>query len=180
MKNVFLLFLAIIIVSCKNGNVKVVFRDSLINNKDTLSEYEFGMSKPEVVSDTSKMQIISINDTLYKGDTLTIHFKVPHYKDLAITKPNGDFMFLVFSAPEQNHPSLVNWDDFENARTIKIITDKTKANPFNFNIKSNQLIFTETGLYNVKLSENLETDDGTPVEIRSVYYINKYRNKSYI
>ena len=108
---------------------------------------------------------------------LKINFKVPHFKDLAISTPKDKFYFVVYAQSEKDRPSLVDWNDFAYHKTIQIITDKTKANPWDANIKTNEIIFKETGTYQVKLSENLETDDGTPVEVRNVYYIDKPRKE---
>ena len=138
---------------------------------------EFGISEPQIITDTSIMQITSINDTLYKGDTLTINFKVPHYKDLAIRTPKDTLFFVVYSNSDNGQPSLVDWDKFANQKALQIITNKTKANAWYASIKTNQLIFKETGNYQINLSENLETDDGTPVEIKNVYYIDRPRKK---
>lgn len=121
------------------------------------------------------MQILNLADTHYKGDTLKIKFKVPHFKDLSITTPKDKFYFVVYNQSKEEQPSLVDWTGFANRKTIQIITDKTKANSWDTNIKTNQIIFNETGTYQVLLSENLEVDDGTPIEIKNVYYIHKYR-----
>jgi hypothetical protein len=67
----------------------------------------------------------------------------------------------------------VDWHAFANMDHLEIITDKTKVNPWDARIKGNQLVFTKTGTYEIRLSENLETDDGTPVEIEDVYYIDE-------
>ena len=42
-------------------------------------------------------------------------------------------------------------------------------------IRNRPLEFTQkdVGRYEIRLSENLETDDGTPVEIATVYYFDK-------
>jgi hypothetical protein len=108
--------------------------------------------------------------TLSKGDTLSLKFQRPHGGDLAIRDPDSKLFFLVYAFSNAEKPSLVDWNKFKQMTEIKIITDKTKAAPWVDSIKTNQLIFSKPGLYEVQLSENLETDDGTPVEYRSVFY----------
>lgn len=125
------------------------------------------------VTDPSEKQILSITDTLFKGDTLSIKFKTPHFKDLAIITPEDKFFFVVYALHDPAQPSLVDWNTFAHLDHLEIITDKTKANPWDARIKKNQLIFTKTGRYEIRLSENLETDDGTPVELATVYYFDK-------
>lgn len=179
----FILFLTSCSISEDNNKTKqtISTKDTVYNNllvNDTLvNNEEFGISESQIVSDTSQMQILYLTDTLYKGDTLKINFKVPHFKDLAISTPKNKFYFVVYAESENKQPSLVDWNDFAYHKTIQIITDKTKANPWEASIKTNQIIFKETGTYKVKLSENLETDDGTPIEVRNVYYIDKYRKE---
>ncbi len=139
------------------------------------------MPEPDAVQNIEKIthtakQILSHTDTLYKGDTLKIKFKIPHSKDLAITNPDNAFFFLIYANNDPKMPSLIEWNTFAATNHLEIITDQTKANPWNATYKENQLIFTTTGKYKIELSDNLETDDGTPVETDSVYYID-YKKK---
>jgi hypothetical protein len=183
-RNYQLILLSLIYFSCSTKPNKALNKETLLmndsiqkqkGNDSVVIDEETGIVKPQIVTDSNKMQIISLTDTLYKGDTLRINFKVPHYKDLGIITPSENFFFVVYAYTEKDEPSLVDWNEFENQRNIEIITDKTKANPWNAQIKENKIIFRETGVYKIQLSENLETDDGTPIEVRSVYYINRKR-----
>ena len=175
------LVLLFFLVSCStNPDKNVAKADTTKNailNPDTLADDDSGLMPMQIVTDSNEMQIISATDTLYFGDTLTINFKVPHFKDLAITTPSDKFYFLIYFHSDADQSSIVDWDEFANHKTLAIITNETKANPWDARIKSNQLIFTETGVYEIRLSENLETDDGTPVEIRKVFYFDKKRQK---
>jgi hypothetical protein len=113
-------------------------------------------------------------DALNKGDTLILSFPIPHGGDLGITDPSGTFYFLVYAASDQQSPSLIDWNQFKQTKQLKIITDETKAKPWIDSIKTNQLIFTKSGVYEIQLSENLETDDGTAIEAKNVYYKDHY------
>ena len=180
-------FFILLLTSCSTNTDKnttkqtPLINDTIVNKhltKDTVNDNdESGISEPQFVTDSSKMQILYLTDTLYKGDTLKINFKVPHFKDLAISTPKDKFYFVVYAQPEKDKPSLVDWNDFAYLKTIQIITDKTKANPWDASYNTNQIIFKETGTYQIKLSENLETDDGTPIEVKNVYYIDKPRKE---
>ena len=76
-------FFILFFTSCstnEDNNIKkqsVSINDTVINNhivKDTLIDNdEFGISEPQIVSDSSQMQILYLTDTLYKGDTLKIN-----------------------------------------------------------------------------------------------------------
>ena len=109
-------------------------------------------------------------DTLCKGDTLMLKFDRPHGGDLAVQDPDNKLFFLVYAFSDTENPSLVDWNDFRQMTELKVITDKTKAALPVDSVRTAQLVFSKSGLYEFQLSENLETDDGTPVEYRSVYY----------
>ncbi len=130
-----------------------------------------GLEDSQDVTNGNEKKILSITDTVYSGDTLKIAFKTPHPKDLAITTPSGKFFFLIYMGNDSKKRSLVDWFQFANMDYLEIITDKATANPWDANEPVNKLIFNETGIYEIQLSENLETDDGTPVETQKVYFI---------
>jgi len=138
--------------------------DSLTADDDS------GLPEPQYVTNPDEKHILSITDTLYFGDTLKIKFKTPHPKDLGIITPSGKFYFLIYMGSDPKKPSLVDSWAFEKMDYLEIVTDKTEANPWDASEQANKLIFSELGLYEVRLSENLETDDGTPVEVEQVYY----------
>src|SRR5688572_20430146 len=88
--------------------------------------FDSGLPAPQYVTDVKKMQILSITDTLYRGDTLKIKFKTPHYQDLGIRTPDDKFFFAVFSGLDSGKPSLVDYSAFAEIDQLEIITDKTK------------------------------------------------------
>jgi hypothetical protein len=115
-------------------------------------------------------------DTVWLGDTLTLKMSVPHGGDLGMTTPQKEFYFLVQRAETESPPrSILPSEQFETLRELKIITDKTKMWLYVAGSTENQIAFSRTGKYTFRLSDNLETDDGTPVFKCSVYYINRKR-----
>jgi len=165
--------LLLIIFSCsEKGTIEKVSID-----ETQIDTTETGIPEPQFITDPTEKAILSIQDTLFLGDTLKIQFKTPHTKDLAIVDPDDNFFFVVYSQNDTLMPSLADWDKFETMNEISIVTDKTKVNPWNAKFHSNQIVFTKTGKYEVLLSENLETDNGTPVEKEIVYYYHRPRTK---
>lgn len=130
-------------------------------------------NKVKNVPNPEKKSIISYADTLYLGDTLIVKFKTPHPKDFAIRTPENRFFFIVYAFSNPEKPSLYDWNEFANMNTIEIITDQTKANQWDARVSENCLIFTVTGTYEIMLSDNLETDNSTPVETVTVYFVNE-------
>lgn len=159
---IYLLFIGLF--SCISGN------NTEIENLETDT-----LPAQQLIIEKNEKKILWVSDTLYKGDILKIKFKTPHAKDLGITTPDGKFFFVIYGGEDISKPSLMDWNKFANRDYLEIITNKTRANPWDANIAGNQIIFTKTGKYKIQLSENLETDDGTPVEMETVYYIHEIR-----
>ena len=109
---------------------------------------------------------------LFRGDTLTLEMTTPHGGDLAVRAPDGTD-FLVVYWPQDKSPntrSLMDPEEFKKLGQLNLITDKTKARPWEYGRNKNELIFTKTGWYAVRLSENLLSDDGAPLYQCKVYY----------
>jgi hypothetical protein len=154
--------------SAQIENTKVAIKDS---SKEESWE-EAGLPEPEFVTDPAKKQIVFVPDTLHYGDTLVVRFKTPHFRDLAIYGPDDSFFFLVYAQyNEGGLAPIYDYHKFADMESISLPTVSAKANPWHADINEHRLIFTKTGSYSIHLSENLETDDGTPVEIEKFYYI---------
>lgn len=153
--------------------------DALTNkpNEISVDSFDSGLPEQEYVTDPDQKSILSVTDTIYKGDTLKIHFKTPHPTDFAIISPDDNFFFVINSDNDSLMPSLMNPEEFKYLDLLEIITDKTKVSPYDRRINHNTIIFTKTGKYKLSLSEVLCTDDGTPFETKSVFYIDKPRKK---
>lgn len=114
---------------------------------------------------------------LFRGDTLSLEMATPHGGDLAVRAPDGTDFFVVY-IPNDDGPGsgpLMDQKEFVKLGQLRLITDKTKARPWVYGREKNELIFTKTGWYQVRLSENLQTDDGTPVFTCRVYYQHRQR-----
>ncbi len=169
-------------LSCSSPSHDKALPDSIKSHdssrKDSLPDADYddeGVIPPEFITDPSEKSILSINDTLYLDDTLKIRFKVPHPKDLAITGPDDKFFFLVYASYGSELPPLIDYNAFATMDILYIFPEKTKANPWLADVQEYKRIFTKPGLYRIQLSENLETDDGTPVEYEEVYYTGKLK-----
>jgi hypothetical protein len=147
------------------GQQAKVMADTIVED-----ETESGLPEPQFVTDPKEKHIISITDTLYFGDTLKIRFRTPHPRDLAIYDPDENFFFLVYSQLSEGLPPLVDYAAFAHYDSLEIVAGVAKANPWTAGVTEHKLVFTKAGVYRIHLSENLETDDGTPVEIEQVYY----------
>jgi hypothetical protein len=107
---------------------------------------------------------------LWLGDTLTLSMSVPHGRDLAILSP-GDKFFWLRSWEPNDRQATAQWYAFEKVRQLKLATGKAKGSIND----GDELIFTRTGWYSIRISYNLETDDGTPVNECKVYYVHRRR-----
>lgn len=110
------------------------------------------------------------NDYLHTSDTLKLKFKTPHPKNFSITTPDNRFFYVIYNFSDPDKPSFMDWFEFENKSELEIITNITKANPWDTRINENQLIFTTKGIYKLELSGNLENDTTNYEEWCEVYY----------
>ncbi|MGZ5481458.1 MAG: hypothetical protein ACXWID_05695 [Pyrinomonadaceae bacterium] len=108
---------------------------------------------------------------LWLGDTLTLNMSVPHGRDLAILSPGNKFFWLRSWEPN-DEATTAKWYAFEKVRQLKIVTTEAKGRVST----DDELIFTKTGWYRIRVSYNLETDDGTPVNECRVYYAHRRRS----
>jgi hypothetical protein len=169
--------LVLILVACSTNSEQQKDKPADKLNEISVDSFDSGLPEQEYITEPDKKRIVSATDTLYKGDTLKIQFKTPHPRDFAIISPDDDFFFVVNSNNDTHMPSLMDPDKFENIDLLEIVTDKTKVSPYDTRINHNTIIFTKTGKYQLRLSEVLCTDDGTPLEMDSVYYIDNPRIK---
>lgn len=156
------------------------FIEGLKNNPEASTQVDASPKGIVYVTDASKKRILEITDTLYLGDTLRLKFKTPHPGDLAIIDPANRFFYLVYNGKRDTgiYP-LLRKDSFVNQSTISISTDQAKASILNEKLSHNEPIFTTSGLYEIRLGERLDTLDGNPVEVASVFYIREKRRRHY-
>src|SRR5687767_2398131 len=107
---------------------------------------------------------------LWQGDTLTLNMSVPHGRDLAILGPDNKFFWLRSWEPN-DEATTASWYAFEKMKLFKIVTTEAKGRVST----DDEPIFTKTGWYRIRISYNLETDDGTPVKECKVYYTHRRR-----
>jgi hypothetical protein len=112
---------------------------------------------------------------LSRGSRLILDMSVPHGGDLAIVGPDRTFFFVSFWQPDRTSASqsTFDWEKFKSRKRLEIITSQLKATPWAAGRDEKELVFNRTGWYRVLLSENLETDDGTPFSECRVYYVDR-------
>lgn len=139
-------------------------------------EDEFGIEAPANITDPAEKSILSVPDTLWLGDTLTIRFRVPHPTDLAIYDPENNFFFLVYDHLLNELKPLVPHGRF--ARMDRLdLPASLRANAWLHGVDTLQPVFTKPGNYRIVLSKELETDEGTPIEEERVYYTARRRRQ---
>ena len=126
--------------------------------------------QPSAKDLTRKVSLRCSPNRLWLGDTLTLNMSVPHGRDLAILAP-GDKFFWLRSWEPNDENATAKWYAFEKLGQLKIATAEAKGRVST----DDEPIFTRTGWYRVRISYNLETDDGTPVNQCRVYYTHRRR-----
>ena len=126
--------------------------------------------QPSARDITRKVNLRCLPSRLWLGDTLTLNMSVPHGRDLAILGPDDKFFWLRTWEPN-DETTTARWYAFEKVRQLKIVTTEAKGRVS----IDDEPIFTKTGWYRIRVSYNLETDDGTPVNECKVYYSHRRR-----
>ena len=114
---------------------------------------------------------------LYKGEVLTLHFKVPHAAYLGVINPDGKFFYVVFSeaSTSGNLIPYVPSEQFPSIATLKIKTTTFKADPYTYGVDENQPVFTKSGRYRFVLADNLHVHNDDSVQTLDVVYHHEVR-----
>ena len=127
--------------------------------------------QPSAGDITRKVSLRCSPRKLWLGDTLTLNMSVPHGRDFAILGPDNKFFWLRSWEPN-DEATTAKWYAFEKVRKLKIVTTEAKGRVST----DDEPIFAKTGWYRIRVSYNLETDDGTPVNECKVYYAHRRRS----
>lgn len=111
---------------------------------------------------------------LFRGDTLRLEMGVPHGRDLSVIGPGDDYYFLKSWEPEDKE-ATAEWFAFERQPTLDLPTLTTVGEWAGVGDPRWERVFNKTGWYEVRISYNLETDDGTPFQTCRVHYTDRER-----
>jgi hypothetical protein len=100
-------------------------------------------------------------DVVGSGEFVTLAMGVPHGGDLSATDPSGTYYFLVRGGQSLTG-SIKTGSDFAILERIELEVEGAMATPYVHGDPLASLLFDQSGMYRFRLSENLETDDGTP------------------
>ena len=117
-----------------------------------------------------KVSLRCLPRKLWLGDTLKLSMSVPHGRDLAILSPDDKFYWLRSWEPHDRE-ATARWYAFEKVGRLNLVTSEAQG----VVSRDSERIFAKTGWYSIRVSYNLETDDGTPFNECKVYYVNKPR-----
>lgn len=104
--------------------------------------------------------------TLGPRDTLEIALPVGMARELSIEAPDSTFFQLVNREPLADMgPQLMRSDSLFAARRLRLVLDSLVGLPYVYQARDVVPVFVAPGRYRVRISERLNTDDGTPVAI---------------
>lgn len=106
-----------------------------------------------------------IPSALTEGDTLILKMPLPHGRELAAISPSGEYFMIVYHRIDLRSPlrPVMPSDEFTRLSEFRIDSKDFKAHPWREGANVYQKLFTISGKYQFLISDNLETDDGTPV-----------------
>ena len=140
-------------------------------SKDCIAELQ---REPETA--TFKMWVED-RTTFYKGETIELHFRMPHAQYLGVMDPSGHFFYLVYPSEDAQgdlHP-VVTSADFMQMTDFKIVTNWCFADPYTYGVSQNKPVFTQSGKYIFILGENLHVDDPNELERVEIDYLHQNR-----
>jgi len=106
-------------------------------------------------------------DRISDDEHLTLLMSVPHGGDLNIHDPEGNIFYVVYDPGQDMDQSFVKREEFRGMAKLEINPAELRANSFKGKY---EIVFSKDGWYQLSLSENLETDDGTPSQHCKVYF----------
>lgn len=111
---------------------------------------------------------------VHPGDTLTVTTTQP-FQYLAFKTPAKGVRMeqIVYPAPEDPSTVMMDGEAFSKKRSIGIDVAKAKFTRPGAKASTAAPIFDKAGMYTFLVSENMETDDGTPVYSCKVKYMPK-------
>ncbi|TNE56544.1 MAG: hypothetical protein EP344_12295 [Bacteroidetes bacterium] len=115
--------------------------------------------------------------TVYRGETLELHFSGANAPFLGVVDPTGHFFYVVFprEAAVGKLQPLVDSEAFAGLSELPIPTATFTADPYTYGQYCNQRVFTQSGTYTFITGENLHVDDPAFVEKVTVKYIHEAR-----
>ena len=102
---------------------------------------------------------------LTESDTLILKMAQPHGSELAVISPAGEYYMIAYQRIDRRSPlrPIMSSDEFKKLTEFRIDPKSFKAHPWKDGADKYQKVFTAPGRYRVLLSDNLETDDSTPM-----------------
>jgi hypothetical protein len=97
---------------------------------------------------------------LKESDTLLLHMRTPHGRDLAVIDPDKRFHFVVFWRADTTTPApLVDWEAFSGMAELRLSIANLEAPAVDTRgWHAPAKVFTKRGTYRILLGINLETE----------------------
>jgi hypothetical protein len=92
------------------------------------------------------------------NDTLILRFRMPHPGELAIRAPGNIWYFLVYDPDESSPPPIVDKASFARMSEMRLPVATARGIRWQGDGK-NEVMFQESGTYEVVLTNTLETED---------------------
>jgi len=116
---------------------------------------------------------------LYRGDTLVVDFHSPHDNaDLAISNADGQTMLISFKRrPQDKVDPVIPQGEFGKMKQVRLATDKARGSVLEpwvegkaaAVLKQPQLVFTETGNYDLIVGQDLKSPN-SEIDVCDLYY----------
>lgn len=132
---------------------------------------------PAPICMEAKPKMWTDKEYLYKGETINLHFDLPHARYLGVVNPDGNFFYVVFPAENAvgKLKPYVTSEQFVHLKSLKINPQNFTADPYIYGVMENQPVFQKSGAYRFVLGENLHSHDDSSLEVVYIHYIHSKR-----
>jgi len=143
-----------------------------ISNTEKILAYKNTDTETQKAASSSKPLMWADKTTLFKGDSLRLHFDMQHSMYLGLIDPKGHFFYVVYpqEASTKYLKPFVSSEYFSLLSTLAIQTTTFKADPYTYGVMENQAVFTQSGSYRFVLGDDLHTDDDTFLTVLTIHY----------
>jgi hypothetical protein len=114
---------------------------------------------------------LTCSSTISMNDKLSLTMAAPHGSDLMIIRPDGGRYWVVWwASPNDTLKPMVSYKEFGDMNVWTVPARAVLGTRSISGVTPLQPVFSMPGTYTVRLSKNLESDDGTPVHTCRVSY----------
>jgi len=143
---------------------------SALGNAEQSSSSDAGRSRPVRYPPQAPVDTLACQpQVVTKSDTLVLSMQASHGGDLGVTGPDSTFYWVVRDWKDLGDVLNAS-EEFRGLTRLRLPVEDASALPAVYGVDKPKRLFRKAGTYTFHLSEELETNSGTPVAECKVEY----------